>query len=70
MHQLELLTAAEFVEKISYGYGYELRATIVGFNLPFDLSRLAIRHGSARRRPMRGGFSFQCRKIVGLRGYK
>jgi hypothetical protein len=36
-----------------------LAATIVGFNLPFDLSRLAIRHGSARGRTMRGGFTFQ-----------
>lgn len=31
-------------------------AQIVGFNLPFDLSRLAIRHSSARR-TMKGGFS-------------
>jgi hypothetical protein len=56
---LELLTAAEFVENVFFKFGYELRATIVGFNLPFDVSRLAIRHNSARRRPMRGGFSFQ-----------
>jgi hypothetical protein len=31
---------------------------IVGFNLPFDLSRLAARHNPARGK-MRGGFSFQ-----------
>jgi hypothetical protein len=56
---LELLTATEFVENVFFKFGYELRATIVGFNLPFDISRLAVRHGPARRRPMRGGFSFQ-----------
>ncbi|MGC2415532.1 MAG: hypothetical protein WA459_22910 [Stellaceae bacterium] len=58
-NELEWMTREEFVEKIFYGFDYELRATIVGFNLPFDISRLAIHHGSARRRPMRGGFSFQ-----------
>ena len=36
--------------------GTRLGAQIVGFNLPFDLSRLAIRHASARR-GMKGGFS-------------
>ncbi|HZZ23522.1 MAG TPA: hypothetical protein VFE60_13525 [Roseiarcus sp.] len=39
-----------------YGSGYAFGAQIVGFNLPFDLSRLAISHASARR-SMRGGFS-------------
>ena len=58
-HGLELMTVEEFVETIFFKLAYVLRATIVGFNLPFDISRLAIRHGSARRRPMRGGFSFQ-----------
>jgi DNA polymerase family B len=56
---LELMTAEEFIEAVFFRLAYALRATIVGFNLPFDISRLAIRHGSARRRPMRGGFSFQ-----------
>jgi hypothetical protein len=56
---LELLTVADFIEDVFYKFGYQLRATIVGFNLPFDISRLAVRHGPARRRPMRGGFSFQ-----------
>jgi hypothetical protein len=59
LHGLELLPVAEFIEDIFYKLAYELNATIVGFNLPFDLSRLAIAHGPARRRPMRGGFSFQ-----------
>lgn len=57
--QLELMTVADFIENIFFKLAFELRATIVGFNLPFDISRLAIAHNSARRRPMRGGFSFQ-----------
>ncbi|MGO4705785.1 hypothetical protein AB4072_08415 [Microvirga sp. 2MCAF38] len=56
-HGLVSRTRASFVDDIFYKIGYELRATIVGLNLPFDLSRLAIRHGSARG-GMRGGFSF------------
>jgi hypothetical protein len=56
-HQLELLTVAEFNSGVFLKYGYVRQATIVGFNLPFDLSRLAVDHGSARR-GMRGGFSF------------
>lgn len=56
-HDLTLRTQADFITAVFYGIGYDLRATIVGFNLPFDLSRLAIRHGSARG-SMRGGFTF------------
>ena len=41
-----------------YAIGYELRATIIGLNLPFDLSRPAIGHASARG-DMRGGFSLK-----------
>lgn len=55
---LTLMPVAEFVERIFFGIGYHCRATIVGFNLPFDISRLAIKHGSARGR-WRGGFTFQ-----------
>jgi hypothetical protein len=53
---ISLRTRAEFVEEVFYKSGYAFGAQIVGFNLPFDLSRLAIRHASARR-GMRGGFS-------------
>jgi hypothetical protein len=61
-HQLCAMHVDAFIEDVFYGIGYELRATIVGFNLPFDLSRLAIRHGSARGKTMRGGFTFQLSK--------
>lgn len=55
---LKLLTREEFADNIFFGIGYQFRATIIGFNLPFDLSRIAISHGSARTE-MRGGFTFK-----------
>jgi hypothetical protein len=51
-----LRTRAEFVDDVFYRSAKEVGAQIVGFNLPFDLSRLAVRHSSARR-AMKGGFS-------------
>ncbi|QCK88034.1 helix-turn-helix transcriptional regulator [Phreatobacter aquaticus] len=58
-HGLVCRTTREFVTQIFYGIGYDLRAAIVGLNLPFDISRLAIDHGNARGPVMRGGFSFR-----------
>lgn len=55
---LRLLTRDEFADQIFFAIGWQLRATIIGFNLPFDISRIAIRHSSARS-GMRGGFSFK-----------
>jgi hypothetical protein len=55
---LKCMTKAAFVDDVFYSLAYDLRATVVGFNLPFDLSRLAVRHGPARGKT-RGGFSFQ-----------
>jgi hypothetical protein len=56
--RVRLLTRDQFVDQILYGSGRDVGAQIVGFNLPFDISRLAIDHASARR-SMRGGFSFK-----------
>jgi hypothetical protein len=64
-NELSLLTRDEFADQIFYGIGYQFRATIIGFNLPFDISRIAIRHGSARSsqyQDMRGGFTFTISK--------
>jgi len=57
-HGLVLMSTQEFVETVFFGKAYAYRALICGFNLPFDLSRLALRW-SAARAPMRGGFSLQ-----------
>jgi hypothetical protein len=54
--EIQLLSRTQFVEDVLYRVGYETRALIVGFNLPFDLSRVAIGCGTGRRRN-RGGFS-------------
>lgn len=62
--QLTLRDRDSFVDEIFFRRAYQLNATIIGFNLPFDISRLAIKHGSARApidadvHPMRGGFTF------------
>jgi chromate transport protein ChrA len=57
--RLELRTSDDFVENVFFGIAYEFRANIIGFNLPFDLSRLAIRYGSAKGKTMSGGFSLK-----------
>lgn len=56
---LMLRTVTGFIDEMLFDRAYDLRASIVGFNLPFDLSRLAIKHGSARGKTMRGGFTFK-----------
>jgi hypothetical protein len=56
--KLEVLTVNAFNEDVFLKIGYNFSGTIVGFNLPFDISRIAISHGAARG-TMRGGFSFE-----------
>jgi len=51
----------DFVHKVLLRIGYDRRGTVVGFNLPFDISRLAMDHAPARR-SMRGGFTFKLSK--------
>tara|TARA_R110001599_G_scaffold249559_1_gene449406 strand:- start:4736 stop:7813 length:3078 start_codon:yes stop_codon:yes gene_type:complete len=55
-NELKLISRYEFIHEVFYDLGFDLRAAIVGFNLPFDLSRIAIGHGSARK-SFAGGFS-------------
>jgi len=54
--RIVLLTRQEFVERVFFNSAYYIGAQIVGFNLPFDLSRLAIEHTHSKR-SMKGGFS-------------
>ena len=56
-HNFEVLSKGDFVEKVFYPHVYQARAKCVGFNLPFDLSRLAISYGKARK--FHGGFSLK-----------
>src|SRR5947208_427089 len=50
----EVCTVAEFTAEMFLGLAYELGAQFVAFNDPFDLSRLAVGHDSARGKLMRG----------------
>ncbi len=54
---LQLMSRREFVDDVFWRMAYQVRALVVGFNLPFDLSRLAVDVGAARGRYLRG-FSF------------
>jgi len=60
---LELSSRREFVKQVFWKIAYEGRALVVAFNLPFDLSRLAVNWAEARARGTdrlyAGGFSFQ-----------
>jgi hypothetical protein len=55
LHTMPVITVATFIDDIFYGMAYELRATIVGHNIPFDIARCALRYGPARGKTMRGG---------------
>ena len=58
---LVAMSVEEFRTEVFLKYGYTRQGTIVGFNLPFDISRIAIAHAPARGH-MRGGFSFTLTK--------
>lgn len=55
--RLQLRSRAGFLREVFWPAAFECRALVVGFNLPFDLSRLAYDAGKARGW-FHGGFSF------------
>lgn len=55
VRELKLLTRSQFVDRL-YTAVYKGRCLLVGFNLPFDLSRIACDFAAARRQFV-GGFS-------------
>ncbi|HLC86725.1 MAG TPA: hypothetical protein VJH65_00395 [Candidatus Nanoarchaeia archaeon] len=57
-NNLYLFTTKNFIEKVFYPELIEAQALCVGFNLPFDLSRLGIHFGEGRY-AHRGRFSIQ-----------
>ena len=57
-HGILNMSQDEFIEGYIYKFGYELGAVIIGFNLPFDLSRIAKDWGIARK-AMKGGFTLR-----------
>jgi hypothetical protein len=68
VRQLKLLTQSEFL-KLFYASAYKARVLVVGFNLPFDLSRLAFNFPPARDR-YAGGFCLQLWWYVDSKGRK
>jgi hypothetical protein len=65
---MRLLSRDVFVEKVFFPLAYEGRSRVIGFNLPFDLSRLAIAVGDARDKN-RGGFSLTLAPGNATKGY-
>lgn len=55
---LRIYPIEQFRTDVFLRLGYKARAAIVGFNLPFDLSRIALDWTEARG-SLRGGFSFK-----------
>ena len=66
--RLMLLSRAQFVEQILFKAAWEGHARVVGFNLPFDLSRIAIGVGEGRKNN-RGGFSLILAHGNAAKGY-
>jgi hypothetical protein len=64
--QLGLLTLRQFLKRF-YRYTYKTRCLLIGFNLPFDLSRIAYDVTDARGR-FAGGFSLGLWSYVGKTG--
>jgi hypothetical protein len=62
--RLRLLSRSEFVRKVLVEAINGADAAAVGFNLPFDISRLAVHHGEARG-SYEGGFSFALKDYEG-----
>lgn len=56
--QIEIMNRREFIETVFYPWAYIARALCVGFNLPFDLSRIANTYGFAKNK-FKNGFSFK-----------
>ena len=50
---------ADFLEAVFYRVLVEWGGVCIGFNLPLDLSRLAIDHATAKSPDYRGGFTFR-----------
>jgi hypothetical protein len=62
-----LCTRREFIDDVFYPVAVEVRGMVVGFNLPFDISRIAVESGEARGK-YHGGFSFALAEYFVRRG--
>ncbi len=55
---LHLYSRREFADRVLRRAAFNAGAIVVGFNLPFDVSRIALHVGDSRGPRHRGGFSF------------
>jgi hypothetical protein len=58
-HQLDCLTRDDFITKKFYQYTQKQKIPCIGFNLPFDISRIALEATPARGEKFYRGFSFK-----------
>lgn len=59
---IQVMSVRDFVDNVFYPYAFRMRAEVIGFNLPFDLSRLAIGYGISRK--TKDEFSFKLSEDV------
>jgi len=48
--KIEVTLVSRFIDDVFYPWVYDAHALLIGFNLPFDISRLAVRHGLGRKK--------------------
>jgi hypothetical protein len=56
--KLALLSRTDFIKKIFNRVGFYNDGVIVGFNLPFDISRVAVNYDEPKKGNFKGGFIF------------
>jgi hypothetical protein len=61
-NNIQVMSVRDFVDNLFYPYAFRMRAEVIGFNLPFDLSRLAISYGISRK--TKDGFSLKLSEDV------
>jgi hypothetical protein len=67
--RVRLLSRSQFISQVFYPAAYDNCATVVGFNLPFDIARIAIDATPGRGRDL-GGFSFILAEGNKTKGHK
>src|SRR6266540_3597108 len=65
--RLRLMTRSSFAREVFDKVAYRSRGLVIGYNVPFDLSRLAVDWGVART-SFRGGFSLVLHRFLGRDG--
>ena len=61
-NNIQVISVRDFVGNVFYPYAYKMRGEVIGFNLPFDLSRLVIGYGISRK--PKDGFSLKLSQDV------